>query len=261
VERNATPPPPPYAAILESWSPRELFWIIKHGIKMTAMPPWPTQERDDEVWAMVAFVRRLPDLDAASYRELSAFTPDERSSPLAALEGSAAKPLPNCVRCHGTDGTSRQGAFPRLAGLSPVYIARALHDFRDGRRPSGFMQAAVSGLTDAEIDRLAAHYGAQGAADAAEPSAEGSATGSVVAHFGTGTGRALPCLSCHAVEARARNPAIPSLAQQDEHYLVEQLRLFRDGRRRNGPMNIVARALGEDELNAVANYFATQVAQ
>ena len=34
------------------------------------MPAWPTQQRDDEVWAMVAFLRTLPDLQAEDYRRL-----------------------------------------------------------------------------------------------------------------------------------------------------------------------------------------------
>ena len=35
------------------------------------MPAWAAQQRDDEVWALVAFLRRLPSLDAQSYRALA----------------------------------------------------------------------------------------------------------------------------------------------------------------------------------------------
>ena len=54
---------------MRPWSDRELFWIVKHGIKYTGMPGWVAQERDDEVWAVVAFLKRLPALDAAGYRD------------------------------------------------------------------------------------------------------------------------------------------------------------------------------------------------
>src|SRR5687767_3971592 len=70
IARAMLPPPPDLATNMRSWRDRELFWIIKHGIKYTGMPAWSVQQRDDEVWALAAFVRRLPGLDAARYREL-----------------------------------------------------------------------------------------------------------------------------------------------------------------------------------------------
>src|SRR5688572_14055 len=65
-----TPPPPELTGRIRRWTQGELFTIVKHGIKLTGMPAWPVQQRDDEVWAMVAFLRRLPELDAAAYGRL-----------------------------------------------------------------------------------------------------------------------------------------------------------------------------------------------
>jgi hypothetical protein len=76
------------------YTPEQLFSIVKHGIKFTGMPAWPVQQRDDDVWAMVAFLRRLPDLDAAGYRRLAYGEPDVGSGaepPLPAT-GAAAPP-------------------------------------------------------------------------------------------------------------------------------------------------------------------------
>lgn len=47
------------------------FWIIKHGIKMTAMPAWGTTHDDQSIWALVAFVRKLPDLSAGQYKTMT----------------------------------------------------------------------------------------------------------------------------------------------------------------------------------------------
>lgn len=47
------------------------FWIIKHGIKMTAMPAWGVAHSDELIWDMVAFLRRLPSLSAADYRMMT----------------------------------------------------------------------------------------------------------------------------------------------------------------------------------------------
>lgn len=254
IERNATPPPPPYAAIVQGWRPRELFWIVKHGVKMTAMPPWPTQERDDEVWAMVAFLRRVSAMAAATYRKLSTGDSADTRSALVSLERPVDGMLTNCFRCHGADGTGRGGDFPRLAGLSAPYMAHALSQFRSGTWPSGTMQAAVSGLSDRDIERAAGYF-AQQSGPATSPSG-GLREGAEIAQQGSPDRRILPCVSCHAPDAATRNPAVPPLARQSERHLVDQLLLFRDGRRRNGPMNLVARGLTDEELRAVARYFA-----
>ena len=50
--------------------PEMLFQVIKGGIPDTAMPGWPALGRDDEVWIMVAFLEKLPILDANQYRAL-----------------------------------------------------------------------------------------------------------------------------------------------------------------------------------------------
>ncbi len=47
-----------------------LFWIVKNGIKMTGMPNFGESHKAEEIAAIVAFVRMLPKLDAARYREL-----------------------------------------------------------------------------------------------------------------------------------------------------------------------------------------------
>ena len=54
------PPPPDLKTVASSWSDAQLFEIVKHGVRFTGMPAWPAQVRDDEVWDMVAFLRKLP---------------------------------------------------------------------------------------------------------------------------------------------------------------------------------------------------------
>lgn len=56
---------------LESWAQRH-FWIIKHGIKASAMPAWGLGHNDERIWSMVAFLQRLPDLSPEQYQILSA---------------------------------------------------------------------------------------------------------------------------------------------------------------------------------------------
>ncbi|MDH3242840.1 MAG: c-type cytochrome [Alphaproteobacteria bacterium] len=63
-----------------------------------------------------------------------------------------------CAGCHGTDGRSK-GAMPTINGKSPRFIAKALKDFRDGKKPSTVMKRIAKGYTDAQIDALSKIYG------------------------------------------------------------------------------------------------------
>ena len=58
--------------------PKDAFWAIKHGIKMSAMPAWGASHDDPTIWSMVAFLRKLPDMTPAQYEEIvSRAPPDE----------------------------------------------------------------------------------------------------------------------------------------------------------------------------------------
>lgn len=70
IPKMMLPPPPFLPPQIGKFGPEELFYIIKHGEKFTGMPAWPAQSRDDEVWAVVAFLLRLQDMDEDAYRDL-----------------------------------------------------------------------------------------------------------------------------------------------------------------------------------------------
>jgi mono/diheme cytochrome c family protein len=64
-------PHPPNLAQEELQQAQRAFWIIKHGIKMSAMPAWGKTLDDDIIWEVVAFVRRMPDMTPENYQQLS----------------------------------------------------------------------------------------------------------------------------------------------------------------------------------------------
>ena len=53
-------------------SSRRQFWIIKHGIKASGMPAWGPTHDDQRIWAMVAFLQKLPELTPEQYQILTA---------------------------------------------------------------------------------------------------------------------------------------------------------------------------------------------
>jgi mono/diheme cytochrome c family protein len=66
IARGLYPPPPDLAKATALYSPGQLFWIVKHGIKMTGMPAW-SDHSDDELWATVAFLQKLPGMTQEDY--------------------------------------------------------------------------------------------------------------------------------------------------------------------------------------------------
>ncbi|MGB5084433.1 MAG: cytochrome c [Methylocystis silviterrae] len=70
ISKGLRPEPPNLAEASERWSSAELFWIIKNGVKMTAMPAFGPTHQDEQIWNIVAFVRRLPRLSAEQFRAM-----------------------------------------------------------------------------------------------------------------------------------------------------------------------------------------------
>jgi mono/diheme cytochrome c family protein len=69
--RRGLNPKPPVLASIAPEEPAEWFWIVKHGLKMTAMPAWGITHSDAEIWNIVAFLQKLPRLSPQQYRALT----------------------------------------------------------------------------------------------------------------------------------------------------------------------------------------------
>jgi len=61
------PKPPDLAKAAERWTPAETYWIIRHGVRMTGMAAFEGSHDDIELWAIAAFVKRLPKVTTAEY--------------------------------------------------------------------------------------------------------------------------------------------------------------------------------------------------
>jgi mono/diheme cytochrome c family protein len=47
------------APMVQQYSDRELFWIVKNGIRLSGMPGFGKVESDDHIWNLVHYVRTL----------------------------------------------------------------------------------------------------------------------------------------------------------------------------------------------------------
>jgi mono/diheme cytochrome c family protein len=70
--KSMNPPPPDLTETPTHLDPKALFWLICHGVKMTAMPAFGAQRTDDEIWDLVLFVRALPVMKPEDYQRLRA---------------------------------------------------------------------------------------------------------------------------------------------------------------------------------------------
>jgi mono/diheme cytochrome c family protein len=67
------PDPPDLKEVSAERKPGELFWVIKNGIKMTGMPGFATSGvSDDEIWKIVAFVKKWPSVTPEDYKAWTA---------------------------------------------------------------------------------------------------------------------------------------------------------------------------------------------
>jgi cytochrome c553 len=255
VAQAMLPPPPDLTDVAERWRDGELFWIVKHGIKYTGMPAWVAQSRDDEVWALVAFLKALRSMRADRYADLLR-APEERSSDVMREAGAL------CGGCHGGPGSGPRSALvPGLHGQRTDYLVASLGAYANGNRFSGIMQAVAGNLSHAQIRSLSDFYSAlpqPPAPGSAAPDAD-VAAGRRLAATGAPAAGIPACDSCHGDNALS---IYPLLSGQSAAYLAGQLRLWKKGlRNATGPSAImapIAERMTDKEIDDVSAFYAAQ---
>ena len=67
------PDPPDLKDVVDHLSPAQLFWVVKNGINMTGMPSFALAgAKDEELWQIVAFLKKLPGVSEADYKSWTA---------------------------------------------------------------------------------------------------------------------------------------------------------------------------------------------
>lgn len=256
------PSPPDLTVTIARRSPEEIFWIVKHGLKYTGMPAWPDTKRDDEVWALTAFLTH-PLERTGDYSGLAGLTRGAGDEGRDGLAGS--RVFTRCARCHESEGIPTNGdRIPRLAGQPEAYLLRSLREYAQRTRTSGAMQPVAYLLEDGKMRDLAAYYSAL-APVADKPSAahdpEQLRRGEAIATRGIPEEKVPACLSCHSGR---QSPHFPALAGQHADYIAEQLRLWQRGGRAGTAygriMATIARRLGEQQIEDVSAYLASRPA-
>lgn len=106
--RDALYPRPPDLPKHKHLDATEAFWIIKHGIKFTAMPAWGTSLNDTQIWQLVAFLNTQASMTPAAYKALVAPAPQPTAPAPGSSSAAAATPM------------TEPGAMPAAASTAPT---------------------------------------------------------------------------------------------------------------------------------------------
>lgn len=177
--------------------------------------------------------------------------------------GSGAPP---CQSCHGKDGGGQaQAGYPRLAGLNAAYLHKQLDDYASGERENGVMKPVASALSKDERKAVAQYYSNLSVPTADnDQSAEDNTAGEALATRGDWDDEVPACESCHGPGGVGVGEHFPPLAGQSANYIRSQLQAWQSGDRHNDPQGLmmhVAKALDDDDIDAVAEWFAAQPAK
>lgn len=154
-----------------------------------------------------------------------------------------------CMGCHGIPGYRNaypSYRVPKLGGQKTDYIVIALQGYRNGTRPHGTMHAQASSMTDQDMQDIAAFFASLG-----EPEAGPAAAA-------PGQDKIATCVACHGETGISPAPNWPNLAGQHVDYLRVALSQYKSGERKDPVMGAQAQALSEEDIKAVAAYFAAQ---
>ena len=82
IAKGLNPPPPELdkGHIQKKYADAELYWIVAHGIRMTGMPAFGPTHNEKDLWAIVAFIKELPEIKPEKYESLSESGKHKRSA-------------------------------------------------------------------------------------------------------------------------------------------------------------------------------------
>ncbi|WP_191085521.1 c-type cytochrome [Roseococcus microcysteis] len=169
-----------------------------------------------------------------------------------ATRGAALAEARNCGACHGANGISAVPLMPSLAGQQAEFLLVQLIMFREGLRPVPAMVEPARGLTDAEIEDLAAFYATLPSGPAAtDPRNE------ALAARGAELSAARNCGTCHRPDYSGQ-AQVPRINHQREDFLVHTLAEYRDNLRvgMDTQMNGVMHGMTNADIRAIAHYLA-----
>jgi cytochrome c553 len=161
----------------------------------------------------------------------------------------------NCAGCHGANGISVTQGIPHLAGQRPAYLYIELKAYQSGNRGDSTMANVAKVLNDETLVKVAAYFAGLDPAPALAAQAGPAKLDAVQAGKAVATAA---CAGCHGDAGVSQIPAIPSLVGLDPKYLVDAMKAYKSGLRKNDTMKAMLAPVGEPAMNNIALFYALQ---
>jgi cytochrome c553 len=162
-----------------------------------------------------------------------------------------------CGVCHGADGNSEVGNFPKLAGQNSKYLLKQLSAIQSGERAVPEMAGQLDGKNEQDLEDIAAYYAKQNVRGG-KTALDQLELGQKIYRAGVADKQVPACTACHGANGQGLDSAgFPTLAGQHAAYTEKQLKSFRVMSRTNDPnemMRDIASRLSDVEIKAVASY-------
>jgi cytochrome c553 len=156
-----------------------------------------------------------------------------------------------CAECHGEAGISPNATWPSLAGRSAAYMVRITTAYKTGDQLDAAMTPIAKKLSDQDIQDVSAYY----ASLSCGSTKAGTGRGDVAA----GQELAKNCARCHGETGIPTIRSWPLLAGQSPGYLVNALKAFRAGLRKDPMMATASGSLSDTDIANLAAYYSAQL--
>lgn len=164
-----------------------------------------------------------------------------------------------CAGCHGAEGNGgADPTWPKLAGQHENYIVKQLQAFKSGARKNPIMSGMAAGLSQKDMENLAAYFSSQTIQPGSAKSEKLAKDGEHLYRGGNAKMGVSACMSCHGPSGHGIPPRFPKVSGQNAAYTQNQLFAFKSGSRPSDGdiMTKIAFRMSEAEIKAVSEYMA-----
>lgn len=213
---------------------------------VNALRAYRDRQRDDAIMRTA-----IQGLSEGQFKNISAYFAAQKPHTFVVNEQDPLKAgavlAASCNTCH----SKAIAGMPRLNGLDQAYLERSILQYQIGARQHTLMPTLVSHLSVTDIEKISWYYADQ------KPLPENRK----VTNIAAGETLASSCTGCHGATGNSTQPLTPSLAGQDPTYIAAAIRSYAASERDNTDMQKAAAALSDNDIIAIANYFAAQPLQ
>jgi cytochrome c553 len=207
------------------------------------------------VISFIALLSATAQVQASESAQKSA-KPDISAGEALYANGDSARGITACVGCHGANGNSGSGTWPKLSAQNATYLATQLAHFKSGERANAVMMGMSMLLTEADMKNVSAYLEKQTHKPGTARNKDTIELGKSIYRGGIAAKNVPACASCHGPSGSGIPVQYPRVGGQWAEYTQNQLVTFRSGERKNAQMNTIAGKLNDKEMQAVADYIA-----